>query len=88
MVEKSIIYLRLSSSGKKYRIYNIHLHSKNWAAFTSIMNNGKILERLNNERTSVISGQHMLVLGPLLRIGLKYYFLGLKFAARFFELIL
>ena len=59
-------YLFLSPSGKiadKYRLFNLHIHAKNWNAFESLLKNGKILERLKSGKRSIITGQRFIVSG-------------------------
>jgi len=52
--------LLLSPSGKavdNYRLFNLHIHAKNWNAFESLLKNGRILKRLQQGKNSIISGQ-------------------------------
>ena len=67
--------LFLSSSAKaadKYRLFNLHIHAKNWSAFDSLLGNGRILKRLQEGKRSIISGRIFVFFGwayaPLLRV--------------------
>ena len=67
--------LFLSPSGKaadNYRLFNLHIHSKNWNAFESLLRNGPILKRLQGGKRSIISGRIFVFFGwayaPLLRL--------------------
>lgn len=65
IVKDAKILIRFRSSKTEFQIHNIHLHSKNFAAFNEIMNNGKILTKLNMGEISIISNHHMVFLGPI-----------------------
>jgi hypothetical protein len=58
--------LFLGTSGKaadNYRLYNLHIHAKNWKAFKSLLNNGPILKRLQKGKPSIISGRIFVIFG-------------------------
>jgi len=58
--------LFLSPSGKavdNYRLFNLHIHAKNWNAFESLLKNGPILKRLQEGQRSIISGRIFVFFG-------------------------
>lgn len=68
-------HLLLNPSGKSVdnnRLFNLHIHAKNWKAFESLLNKGPILKRLQKGKRSIISGRVFIFSGwayaPLLRV--------------------
>jgi len=58
--------LFLNPSGKaadNYRLFNLHIHAKNWNAFESLLKNGPILKRLQQGKRSIISGRLFIFFG-------------------------
>jgi hypothetical protein len=58
--------LFLSPSGQttdNYRLFNLHIHAKNWNAFESLLKNGQILKRLKRGKRSIISGRLLIFFG-------------------------
>lgn len=53
----------IGSSSNIFRLYNLHIHAKNWKAFRSVLNNDSILKELNQGKFSIISGRRYLILG-------------------------
>ena len=76
--EDSRIFIQYKASGIKFQIYNIHLHSKNWKAFHTIMLNGDVLKKLNNGDKSIISNHLMILVGPIFSVIYRFSTLLLR----------
>jgi hypothetical protein len=62
--EEKNIFLNITGKiSENFQLYNLHIHSKNWKAFKSLLTNGNILKRLNKGKKSVISGRIFIYLG-------------------------
>lgn len=60
------VFIRFPSSKTELQFYNIHLHSKNFSKFNELVENGKILQRLNAGKKSIISKPEMMFIGPII----------------------
>lgn len=58
------IFLNITNKiSDNYQLYNLHIHSKNWKAFKSLLTNGNILKKLNKGKKSIISGRIFIYFG-------------------------
>ena len=58
------IFLNITNKiSDNYQLYNLHIHSKNWKAFKSLLTNGNILKKLNKGEKSIISGRIFIYFG-------------------------
>lgn len=51
----------IDSYSYNFRLYNLHIHSKNWKAFRNVLENHSILKKLNQGNFSIVSGRGYLV---------------------------
>jgi hypothetical protein len=56
-------FLKYDGNFKDYNfpLYNLHVHSKNWQAFESALQNGSLIKRLQRGKTSIVSGREHLL---------------------------
>ena len=63
-IDEKKIFLNITGKiSENYQLYNLHIHSKNWKAFRSLLTNGNILKRLKKGKKSVISGRIFIYFG-------------------------
>lgn len=68
VAEESKIFIYFKDRNASFQLYNIHLHSKNFAAFSKILQNDNVLKGINNGKKSIIANHLMLLIGPIILI--------------------
>jgi len=85
IVDNGNIYINYYSTEKKIRIFNIHLHSKNWNAFNRIMAGSNLINRLNQGEASIVSNHIMIIGGPLYRFLRRFLGTPIRMLRRLFK---
>ena len=52
-------------NGYNFPLYNLHVHSKDWQAFESALQNGMFMKRLQKGKISIVSGRAYFLFSPL-----------------------